>query len=415
MSSLLEKNLEKEMGPLEEVATEREREVTNLLSRYMSRDITLEELVDNLSEEELYANQHYFPSIIDSKTFIRDFHTDTWLIKDYIPSSELSEMFGASGSRKTFIALDMATCVHNGLDWHGIPVTQGEVLYVCGEGVNGVRKRLSAFERHYNVETTMDILPTSIDMMDERGMKELAMIIRLLKKEYAWIIIDTLNANFSGAENSADDFAIMKKNLKSTIVTEDTNRMVTWIHHTGKMGGDTSRGTSARYAGVDMSLQVEKQDKYSSIRCRKMKEADEFEALTFSFKAVETEFVDDELKPMYSLVPILEEDRKAVASFKPPAYHEDIVRGIRLAYKDGKAVLPTETFEKRFDLVPGENRVVSVETAKEYAYKEFENSNKTSAFNRWLEKAKTVSICYFYDDFILLTADAKISKVSKTQ
>ncbi len=348
--------------------------------------------------------------IISSNDFMSQFKSEVWLIKPIIPSTELGEMFGASGSRKTFMALDIGTCVHNGIDWHGHEVTKGSVLYICGEGVNGVRKRLSAFKNHYGVDEVMKILPTTIDMMKEDSMQMLKDDIESIGISFSLIIIDTLNGNFSGSEDSADDFAVMKKNLQKYICND--TRMITWVHHTGNQEGKRGRGTSARYAGVDVSMQITKDEKFTTLTNTKQKDAEEFTPLTFSFKSIATDFAEDDGDILYSIVPILEKGMIKKPAIKTPAYNEEICKGIRLAIKDNKTESPTKEFEEMYKLRPDENRVIHISEVKKYAYKMFEHDNKTQVFSRWLKGAQKANICYFYDNFIILTNDAKLTKLT---
>jgi len=368
----------------------------------------------NISEQVLpYKDEEIYKSRIQvGQDFMKDFKPDLWLIKDILPSSEVAELFGASGSRKTFLALDMGVCIHNGIQWHGHDVIKGNVLYVCAEGTNGVRKRLSAYCRHYNVQDPLHVLPTSIDMMKEDSVQQLAKDIELIGNDYVYIIIDTLNANFTGSENDADDFAVMKKNLLKHIGGD--SRLIQWVHHTGNAEGERGRGSSARYAGVDSVIQTKKNEQYTVLSCKKIKDSEAFEDLNFSFKSVETGFCEDDGTPLFSLVPVLDGEAPKKVLAKPPAKNDEICKGIRLALKDGKGVKPSDKFRAMFDLTIEDNYVLDIKTAKSYAYKMFDDANKTAAFSRWLKAAQKASICYFYDDFIILANDAKTSTPSKT-
>jgi putative DNA primase/helicase len=360
---------------------------------------------NSISQKEIYTNR-----IVSSKEFIKQFTPEVWLIDDILPSIEFGEIFGASGSRKTFIALDMGTCIHNGLSWHGHDTAKGNVLYVCGEAQNGVRKRLGAFAKHYHVEECMHILPTSIDMMLEDSLQQLAKDIEAFDGNYSFIIIDTLNANFTGSEDDAGDFALMKANLQKYLGR--TSRLIMWIHHTGNSEGDRGRGSSARFAGIDVSIQVKKSEKFSTLINRKQKEADMFKNLSFSFEHVDTGFCEENGTPLFSLVPLI--NTGVIANtVHIPKYNEEICKGIRLAIKENKTVEAPKEFEKMFNLRHGENRCIKLQIAKEYAYKMFDHKNKTQAFNRWLESARKANICYFYDDFILLANDAKLTYPTK--
>lgn len=56
----------------------------------------------------------------------------SWLIKGILEAGTLSGMFGASGSGKSFTAIDLALCVASGKFFHEYKVTQGGVVYFCG-------------------------------------------------------------------------------------------------------------------------------------------------------------------------------------------------------------------------------------------------------------------------------------------
>ena len=52
-----------------------------------------------------------------------------------LPERSFTMMYGAPGTGKSFLAIDMALSVANGLPWHGYETKQGAVLYIAGEGV----------------------------------------------------------------------------------------------------------------------------------------------------------------------------------------------------------------------------------------------------------------------------------------
>lgn len=316
--------------------------------------------------------------IIPSSKFIKQYKNAKWLIKGVLPNAELGELFGASMSRKTFMVLDIGTCIHNGINWHGHTTYKSNVLYVVGEGVNGVRNRLSAFANQYEVDECMDILPTSVDMISSKGMEELSKDIELLKKDYGLIIVDTLNGNSSGDEDSAKDFALMKKNLQNTIAKED--RLIMWVHHTGNSEGNRGRGSSARFAGIDVSIKVTATEKISILSNTKQKDAELFKDMEFSFESIKTGFVDEEMHPMYSLVPKFDGYLTKENSEKSFKNNDGMMSIIKEIINDQK-----------FEIVDEVNDIIKIEKSelrtmsKETIFKG--QKNYRTPLNRWYKDA----------------------------
>jgi hypothetical protein len=75
-----------------------------------------------------------------------------WLIKGILPDAELVVLFGASGSGKTFVALDMAFHVAMGLPWRGHRSKKGKVVIIAAEGAGGLNKRVRAYAKHHNID-----------------------------------------------------------------------------------------------------------------------------------------------------------------------------------------------------------------------------------------------------------------------
>ena len=67
-----------------------------------------------------------------------------WLVEDILESSSLGMIYGAPASGKSFLSLDLSACVASGIDWHGNRVKKGGVLYLVGEGRQGVVRRTTA-------------------------------------------------------------------------------------------------------------------------------------------------------------------------------------------------------------------------------------------------------------------------------
>ncbi|MEY4644429.1 MAG: hypothetical protein RLZZ596_1260, partial [Pseudomonadota bacterium] len=70
-----------------------------------------------------------------------------WRVKHVLPTNGLAALFGPSGSGKSFLALDMASCISKGTSWFGSRVSQAPVLYVMLEGEGAIRNRIAAYEK----------------------------------------------------------------------------------------------------------------------------------------------------------------------------------------------------------------------------------------------------------------------------
>ena len=70
-----------------------------------------------------------------------------WLVDGLLPAGEMAVLFGASGSGKSFVALELAGCVSQGREFAGRLVRPGKVLYLIAEGCDGMRDRLDIMEK----------------------------------------------------------------------------------------------------------------------------------------------------------------------------------------------------------------------------------------------------------------------------
>ena len=72
-----------------------------------------------------------------------------WLVEDIFPEQGLLCVYGSSGVGKSFLCLDLAAAVAEGVDWFGHPTQQGDVVYVALEGQAGLRLRVKIWETYH--------------------------------------------------------------------------------------------------------------------------------------------------------------------------------------------------------------------------------------------------------------------------
>jgi hypothetical protein len=74
----------------------------------------------------------------------------TWLMHTLIPEHGRVGLYGDPGGGKSFIALDWAMHISEGMSWLGrYPTKQAPVIYIAAEGGRGIQKRVREWMRFY--------------------------------------------------------------------------------------------------------------------------------------------------------------------------------------------------------------------------------------------------------------------------
>jgi putative DNA primase/helicase len=180
-----------------------------------------------------------------------------WLVKGVIPTEGLTALYGASGSGKSFLVLDMAFAIASGeARWFGLKVTRAPVTYVCLEGESGIGKRLHAWNLHYNLPlpSNLKFVTQPFDLLGS-DISDLAKAVIVSGGTGGLIIIDTLNRAAPGAdENSCVDMGNIIAAAKE--LQNLTGGVVLLVHHTGKDQTRGLRGHSSLFAALDGAIEV---------------------------------------------------------------------------------------------------------------------------------------------------------------
>lgn len=185
-----------------------------------------------------------------------------WLVKGYIEQDALCMVFGPPSAGKSFLSIDIAACVATGKPWHGAEVKKGAVFYVCGEGHNGVTRRMAAWQKVNGRELGNAPLYKStraVMVLDRAAAAEMAAEIEAMAAASGvaptLVIIDTLARNFGdGDENKQADAGRFIEHLDE-FVRRRWGCTVMIVHHTGH-DADRARGSSAFKAAVDQEISV---------------------------------------------------------------------------------------------------------------------------------------------------------------
>lgn len=228
--------------------------------------------------------------------------SENWLIKRYLPADSLSVMFGSPGCGKSFLAIDLACHVATGRDWRGQPVKPGRVVYIAGEGKNGLSKRFRAwFDRHGEQPRNISLLFTPIALTDPTSVAALVADIRHLPEAPALVVIDTLNRNFGpGDENSTADMTRAVAGLDA--IRTATGAAILGVHHSGHLEKGRGRGSSVLLGAVDAEYAVALLGNTVQIRSTKIKDADPPPPLSWTLEKQPLPWADDEGAPLDSAV-----------------------------------------------------------------------------------------------------------------
>ena len=218
-----------------------------------------------------------------------------WLIKGVLPDADLVVLFGASGSGKTFVALDMAFAVAQGLPWRGHRTKRGKVVIIAAEGSGGVGKRAKAYAKFHDIDlrdVDIHVITAAPNFLHEDDLAEVLASIQAIGG-VVLVVVDTLAQTTPGAnENGAEDMGRALANLR--IIREVTGATVMAVHHAGKDASKGSRGWSGIKAAADAQIEVLRhEDGQREIHIEKMKDGEDGVRYGFRLEVVELGIDDD--------------------------------------------------------------------------------------------------------------------------
>lgn len=221
-----------------------------------------------------------------------EYRAPEYVVGGLIETDSLGLIFGDPGCGKSFLAADLALCVASGADFHGREVMQGPVLFIAGEGHNGLARRFAAWSKErgarlkglpmYKSERAAQFL----DGASAQAVAEAADALARTHGTPRLIIIDTLARNFgAGDENNTQD-------MSSFIVAIDDLKarypgcVVLIVHHSGHQEKNRARGAMALKGALDCEFRVEKKGRVVQLINTKMKDAEPPPDLFFTLETV---------------------------------------------------------------------------------------------------------------------------------
>ena len=199
---------------------------------------------------------------IRNRAAINHIPQPSWLLKGVIPANSYCIMYAPEASFKTFIALDMALSIACGFPqdpaiFSDADILQpGPVLYITGEGLGGIRKRIAGWEATHNGGSEV----TNFDLFDPapkltEDIQALTDFVKSVRDDYKLIVVDTVARVMQGMNENVSESVTAFTSLVDAMRSIGQDTSVLALHHTNKEGG--IRGFGAFSADADAVLRLE--------------------------------------------------------------------------------------------------------------------------------------------------------------
>lgn len=311
----------------------------------------------------------------------------TWAVDGLVTLHGFTVMYGAPASGKSFLAIDMALSIANGLAWQNKAVRRGSVLYIAGEGVGGMGKRVKAWEAWHGKHDTSNlyVLPTAVNFRDEADIARLKMTIDSIGEQFTMVVVDTVaRALLGGEENSATDMGLFVAACDQ--IKAHTGSALLAVHHAGKDSAKGMRGSSSLLGGVDAAMSITNFDGIVTLKVEKQKDAEPIPDMNFEMVPVAT--IDDQSVVMAEVGADEVKDKKRKQKAQAPLTTDQVfaLEALQNAIIDaGQTIIPVDVWHaahvnkcpdvnagKRRDARKGlqDKRVIGIEDKKVWIIKE---------------------------------------------
>lgn len=249
-----------------------------------SEEIKEAEPVEETPVDDISSDTFPMMSISD----LRNMPPVEWMIDDLITSRGFSVLYGAPAVGKSFVAIDMALSVAYGREWQGKGVKQGAVLYIAGEGVGGLGKRVKAWQTFHGVageDAPLIVVPLAVQFREDEDVEKLIRTVDAVGVPIKCIVIDTVARSMVGMEeNSSNEIGIFVAACDA--VRNHAECAVMAIHHSGKDSSRGMRGSNALLGACDTSIMLKRTEDKITMTIEKQKDAEPLDDMTFALEKV---------------------------------------------------------------------------------------------------------------------------------
>jgi len=252
-----------------------------------------------------------------------------WQVEGLIPRCSLTLLAGDTEAGKSFAAIDLSMRMVYGLPWCGAAVVPGDVLYLAGEGQDGLAARFRAWHAsHHHLLGEGDggrwcLVSSEVPVLSEKTMGQLEAVVEFVVKTKgrapSMIVIDTLSQGLLGDENDAKEVSPVLRGLVA--LRKRFGCTVVVIHHLVKMnqqrkkgdapakpGRDSVRGSGALTRNVDTALGLvvvgEDGSRARALETWKQKDGEKLPPIPLFLVPVLTGTIRSNQKPEWSCVMI---------------------------------------------------------------------------------------------------------------
>lgn len=219
-----------------------------------------------------------------------------WWLKGLLPKRGIGQIYGFSGSGKSFLAWDMAFALAMGRDWFQWRFAgrnkreRPDVYYLCLEGAAGFKLRADAIlcrERKKDAGFTVpQNLLLSRDDFDLTDVERVDALVEYIGKRSDGVnpvlFIDTQGKALPGHDiNDAEQMTAVMRSVQD--LADKINGFVMLIAHIGK-SADASKGAAGSYvqrADSDLQISVEKKGKSRKFIVQKVKDDADGQSVEF--------------------------------------------------------------------------------------------------------------------------------------
>lgn len=308
------------------------------------------------------------------------------ILKGWLGEGEFTTISGLPGTGKSVVTTDLACHIAAGMDWHGIKVKQGLVVYVAAERKKLTERRMMAFRKHYDAhDVPLLVVGGRLDFTrDLKDANDLIAAIRgaetVTNMKCVWVIIDTLTRVFGGGDQNASKDMSRFVQSCDHILTE-TKAHVTAIHHSA-WSGERGKGAIDLDGAVDASFMVKKDGVKHKLVCDGTNDGEDGDVLSFTMQSV-TIGHDEEGEPTTAPVVVPAADvkmtsgtlkgyRGEVLSALVKAVEKNGIEPDGDAFPDGVKVVDEQVWRTEFYAGRDTGNVAGAETAR----KQFQRAPK---------------------------------------
>jgi len=209
-----------------------------------------------------------------------DLNADEFLVDGILPSQGLATLYGPPKSYKSFVGVDVALAVAQGVPWGGREVKQGPVVYVAGEGVAGLRKRVKGFRMHHGIDgRDVPFFLVSARLNLGAAVGDTTALVTAVRgvlgaQQPALVVIDTLSRMLAGQSENAEGMFNFVNNAEA--LSEALGCVVLAVHHEGKNADAGMRGSSNLLGAVVAAIRVRRTaDRQAALTVEAAKDGDD--------------------------------------------------------------------------------------------------------------------------------------------